>query len=146
DFAIHHLHNEPLAQWLENNASAAMRIAFDPLLMTQNEYQQLAATACEFVPLETSPFDTLWTDRPAAPAGLIREMPVAISGESSAEKRRRVAQLLQDNGADYLAVTMPDNIAWLLNVRGCDIPTSPVPLSFALLSRTGDVEWFVNGD
>ena len=146
DFAIHHLHNEPLAQWLDANASNGMRIAFDPLLMTHNEYQQLAVTGCEFIPLDASPFDTLWTDRPAAPAGLIREMPVAVSGESSADKRRRVAQLLQDNGADYLALTMPDNIAWLLNVRGSDIPTSPVPLSFALLNREGDVEWFVDGD
>ena len=93
-----------------------MRIAFDPLLMTHNEYQQLAATACEFIPLDASPFDTLWADRPAAPAGLLRAMPVAVSGESSADKRRRVAQLLHDNGADYLALTMPDNIAWLLSV------------------------------
>jgi Xaa-Pro aminopeptidase len=29
-------------------------------------------------------------------------------------------------------------------VRGSDIPTSPVPLSFALLNRDGGVEWFVN--
>ncbi|MNZ51733.1 putative peptidase [compost metagenome] len=45
-----------------------------------------------------------------------------------------------------MAITLPDNIAWLLNVRGSDIPTSPVPLSFALLSREGTVEWFVDGE
>lgn len=72
------------------------------------------------------------------------EMPVAISGESSADKRQRVAAVLAANNADYLAVTLPDNIAWLLNVRGADIPYSPVPLSFALLGRDGHVEWFVN--
>ena len=81
---------------------------------------------------------------PAAPAGPIREMPVAVSGESSEDKRQRVAAVLAANNADYLAVTLPDNIAWLLNVRGSDIPTSPVPLSFALLRRDGHVEWFVN--
>ncbi|WP_395277835.1 aminopeptidase P family protein [Enterobacter bugandensis] len=141
---IHHLHNEPLADWLTTNVAAGTRIGFDPMLMTNTEFTQLSATPCTLVPLNASPFDALWTDRPAAPAGLIREMPVAISGESSEDKRQRVAAVLAANNADYLAVTLPDNIAWLLNVRGSDIPTSPVPLSFALLSRDGRVEWFVN--
>lgn len=146
DIEIHHLHNEPLAEWLAENLDAGTRIAFDPMLMTQTEYQQLCATQCEFVPLTVSPFDTIWTDRPAAPAGLIREMPEDISGESSVAKRQRIAQLLVAKEADYVAITLPDNIAWLLNVRGSDIPTSPVPLSFALLSREGNVEWFVDGE
>lgn len=141
---IHHLHNEPLAQWLSQNVNEGTRIGFEALLMTNADYQQLSATPCELVPLNTSPFDTLWAGRPAAPAGLIREMPVEVSGESSADKRQRVAKILAENNADYLAITQPDNIAWLLNVRGSDIPTSPVPLSFALLSRDGAVEWFVN--
>ncbi|ELW1645462.1 aminopeptidase P family protein [Enterobacter oligotrophicus] len=144
DIAIHHLHNEPLAEWLLKNAEAGMRIGFEALLMTNAEFTQLSATPCELVPLDLSPFDTLWTDRPAAPAGLIREMPDDISGESSADKRQRVAEILAGKAADYLAITQPDNIAWLLNVRGSDISTSPVPLSFALLGRDGHVEWFVN--
>ncbi|NIF35723.1 aminopeptidase P family protein [Enterobacter sp. Tr-810] len=144
DVEIHHLHNEPLAQWLSQNVNEGTRIGFEALLMTNSDFQQLSATPCELVPLNTSPFDTLWAGRPAAPAGLIREMPVEVSGESSADKRQRVAKILAENNADYLAITQPDNIAWLLNVRGSDIPTSPVPLSFALLSRDGAVEWFVN--
>jgi Xaa-Pro aminopeptidase len=144
DVEIRHLHNEPLAQWLSQNVKEGTRIGFEALLMTNADFQQLSATPCELVPLNTSPFDTLWAGRPAAPAGLIREMPVEVSGESSADKRQRVAKILAENNADYLAITLPDNIAWLLNVRGSDIPTSPVPLSFALLNRDGAVEWFVN--
>ncbi|WP_445663503.1 aminopeptidase P family protein [Enterobacter soli] len=144
DVEIHHLHNEPLAQWLSQNVKEGTRIGFEALLMTNADFQQLSATPCELVPLNTSPFDTLWAGRPAAPAGLIREMPVEVSGESSADKRQRAAKILAENNADYLAITLPDNIAWLLNVRGADIPTSPVPLSFALLNRDGAVEWFVN--
>ncbi|MFT4293037.1 aminopeptidase P family protein [Enterobacter sp.] len=144
DVEIHHLHNEPLAQWLSQNVKEGTRIGFEALLMTNADFQQLSATPCELVPLNTSPFDTLWAGRPAAPAGLIREMPVEVSGESSTDKRQRVAKILAENNADYLAITLPDNIAWLLNVRGSDIPTSPVPLSFALLNRDGAVEWFVN--
>lgn len=146
EIAIHHLHNEPLAEWLAANVAPGARIGFEAMLMTNADYAQLSTTPCELVALNDSPFDTLWTGRPAAPAGLIRAMPDEVSGESSASKRQRVATILNDMQADYLAVTLPDNIAWLLNVRGSDIPNSPVPLSFALLGRDGAVEWFVNDD
>jgi hypothetical protein len=80
---IHHLHNEPLAEWLAENVEAGTRIGFDALLMTNTEFEQLSATPCELVPLKASPFDTLWTDRPAAPAGLIREMPVEQAAKAA---------------------------------------------------------------
>jgi Xaa-Pro aminopeptidase len=138
---IHHLHNEPLDEWLSANLPAGSRIAFDPMLMVNSQFEALNATHCALTPLAEDPFATLWQDRPAAPCGKIREMPLEIAGESSADKRTRIAAQLD---ADYLAITQPDNIAWLLNVRGADIATSPVPLSFVLLSRSGDVEWFVD--
>lgn len=144
DFEIHHLHNEPLDQWLNASLPAGNRIGFEPLLMVNSQFQALNATHCELVALASDPFDAVWLDRPAAPCGAIREMPVAISGESSADKRARIAQVLVEKGADYLAITLPDNIAWLLNIRGSDIAMNPVAHSFALLSRGGAVEWFVN--
>jgi Xaa-Pro aminopeptidase len=69
-------------------------------------------------------------------------MPVEVSGESSQDKRQRVAAVLAANNADYLAVTLPDNIAWLLNVGQISQPVryrSHLPWS-----RDGHVEWFVN--
>lgn len=72
DFEIHHLHDEPLAQWLQNNVSPGTRIAFEAMLMGNNQYETLAATHCEMVALNSSPFDTVWQDRPAPPVGLIR--------------------------------------------------------------------------
>lgn len=143
EIEILHLHNDPLADWLDRHVGVGSRISFEALLMTNAQYEALNASHCELVALKDSPFDSLWQDRPAPPVGAIREMPVEISGESSADKRQRVAALLAERNTDYLAITQPDNIAWLLNVRGSDIPMSPVPNSFALLSRDGAVEWFV---
>jgi Xaa-Pro aminopeptidase len=144
DFEVHHLHNEPLADWLNTSLPAGSRIAFEPMLMVNNQYTALAATNCELVPLDMDPFNAVWLDRPAPPCGAISEMPVAISGESSAEKRMRIARLLTEKEADLLAITQPDNIAWLLNIRGSDVAMNPVAHSFALLSREGEIEWFVD--
>ncbi|WPU24725.1 aminopeptidase P family protein [Cedecea neteri] len=143
EFEIHHLHDEPLHLWLRDNLPAGKRIAFESLLMVNSQYENLRTSGCDMVALDDDPLDAIWPDRPAAPCGEIIAMPDDISGESSASKGARLAQTLSQAGADYLALTQPDNIAWLLNVRGSDIPMSPVPHSFALASARGDIEWFV---
>ena len=140
DFEIHHLHDEPLADYLQAHVAPGTRIFFEPLLMVNSQFESLSATNCELVALETDPFDQVWLDRPAAPCGIIREMPVEISGESSTQKRARIVDQLARHQADTLAITLPDNIAWLLNVRGSDLDMVPVPFSFALLHRTGELE------
>jgi Xaa-Pro aminopeptidase len=67
-FEIHHLHNEPLAQWLNDSLPAGSRIAFEPLLMVNSQFTALEATHCELVALNNDPFDAIWHDRPPAPA------------------------------------------------------------------------------
>jgi Xaa-Pro aminopeptidase len=53
-------------------------------------------------------------------------------------------QVLAKEGVDLLAITQPDNIAWLLNIRGSDVAMNPVAHAFALLSRDGEMEWFID--
>ncbi|EEH92491.1 aminopeptidase P family protein [Citrobacter portucalensis] len=146
DFEIHHLHDEPLADYLQSHVAAGKRIGLEPMLMVNSQFEALSATHCELVPLEQDPFDQVWLDRPATPCGIIREMPIEISGESSTQKRARVVEQLAQHQADVLAITLPDNIAWLLNVRGSDLAMVPVPFSFALLHRSGELEWFVDSN
>ena len=70
--------------------------------------------------------------------------PMEFAGESSADKRARIAKVLAGNGVDAAVLTSPDSIAWLLNVRGGDVPNTPLPLSFAVLHSSGQVNWFVD--
>lgn len=144
EFEIHHLHDEPVHLWMRDNLPAGKRIAFEPMLMVNSQYENLRTSGCDLVAVNDDPLNEIWSTRPAAPQGAIRQMPDEISGESSASKCARVAHALTQEGADYLALTLPDNIAWLLNVRGSDIAMSPVPLSFALVKNDGSVEWFVD--
>jgi Xaa-Pro aminopeptidase len=41
-------------------------------------------------------------------------------------------------------LSLPDSIAWLLNVRGGDIARTPVPLAFAILDAGGRVQLFTD--
>lgn len=50
-----------------------------------------------------------------------------VVGESHSKKIIRVSQFLKKNRSNYLFITAPENIAWLLNIRGFDNPNSPIP-------------------
>lgn len=86
---IHHLHNEPLAGWLAENVAAGTRIGYEAMLMTHADVTQLSTTACELVPLSGSPFDTLWTDRPAAPQSRSAD---AAGGQRRRQRRQAPAR------------------------------------------------------
>ncbi|MEO1016751.1 MAG: aminopeptidase family protein P [Pseudomonadota bacterium] len=94
--------------------------------------------------LETNPIDTIWSDRPSDPINPAMLHDERYAGESSAAKRERIASKIAESGADYLVVTAADNVAWLLNIRGADIPFNPLVLSTAILKSDSTAEWFVD--
>jgi len=50
-----------------------------------------------------------------------------IVGETHGSKISKISNFLKLNNADYLFISAPENVAWLLNIRGYDNPTSPIP-------------------
>ena len=59
----------------------------------------------------------------------------STTGESHHKKVSRVSSFLEKNRYDYLFITAPENVAWLLNIRGYDSPTSPIPNSNLLITK-----------
>ncbi|MCL8000417.1 aminopeptidase P family protein [Brucella sp. 21LCYQ03] len=147
-FEVHHLNNAPVNLWLREYAFEGMHIGFDPMLINNELYDRVAVALATkqgaLVTCSAELIDSIWPERPAAPLGPIHPMPVTNAGETSLSKRKRVSTLLQQAGAVALAENLPDNIAWLLNVRGSDVPMNPVPHSFLLMLADGNVEWFVD--
>ncbi len=59
-----------------------------------------------------------------------------IVGESYMSKLNKISNYLKKNKSDYLFVSAPENVAWILNIRGKDGPNSPVPNSRLIVSKT----------
>ncbi len=59
-----------------------------------------------------------------------------IVGESAASKIKKISNYLKKNNSDYLFVSAPENVAWILNIRGKDGPNSPMPNSRLIISKT----------
>ena len=82
--------------------------------------------------------DAIWADQPAPPAEPLTVHPLDFAGEPHGEKCARLAADLE--GAAM--ITLPDSVAWLLNVRGADIPRNPVPHAMAILHADASVDLF----
>ena len=59
-----------------------------------------------------------------------------IVGESSSSKINKISRYLKKNKADYLFISAPENVAWIMNIRGADVPNSPVPNSRLIISKS----------
>ena len=84
----------------------------------------------------------IWTDRPElskAPLFILEEK---YSGKSTAEKIKDVRAKMAEEGADVHILTSLCDIAWLLNIRGGDIQSVPVVLSYLVLTRDQCI-WFL---
>jgi Xaa-Pro aminopeptidase len=130
-----------ISDWLAANAGLGARIGYDPKLMTVEEIDRLTkALASKGVVLaatEINPIDQIWQDRPAPPQAAISLHPVELAGAESAAKLSMVQDELAKAGEDAAVLTAPDSIAWLLNIRGADLPHTPFPLSFAIVPQSG---------
>jgi Xaa-Pro aminopeptidase len=147
-FVPHQIPEQSPEAWIAENLAKGGKLGFDPWLQTVDGHERFAR-ACqragaEFVPVDSNPVDAVWPDRPPAPLAPVLPHPDELAGESSAAKRTRIAGTIKAKGADVALITAPDSIAWLLNVRGGDVPRTPFALGFALLHGDGHVDLFMD--
>ena len=147
-FVPHQYPEEQPEQWAAENLPKGGKLGFDPWLQTADGYERFVR-ACQrvgasFVPVDSNPVDAVWRDRPPAPLAPVLPHPVELAGESSDDKRARIAAALTAKGADVALITAPDSIAWLLNVRGGDVPRTPFALGFALIHADGHIDLYMD--
>jgi Xaa-Pro aminopeptidase len=145
-----HLHStdNPPTDWLKANLKKGDRFAYDPWLHAEGMVKRLqeacTAAGAELVAVDSNPIDAVWTDQPPPPLGPVRVQDLTLAGQSSADKRAAIAAAAKTAGADAVVLTLPESIAWLLNIRGSDVPHTPLPLSMALLHADGAVDLYID--
>ncbi|MDQ2634219.1 MAG: aminopeptidase P family protein [Pseudomonadota bacterium] len=140
-FTIDSLVDNPPPKWIKANLGKGARLAFDPWLHTIGEVKALTSaaeqTGTELVPLASNPIDGLWTDRPAAPLAPVDIHPIEFAGELAKDKLARLAAVIAGDGATHAVLTDPSSLAWVFNIRGADVPHTPLALGFCVLAAEG---------
>ncbi len=141
------MHQVKLADWLKTALPKGGKVAYDPWLHGFDEIatleKGLEGTGIALVKSRNL-VDEIWQDRPAPPTGRVVVHDLGFAGESHADKRARLGKVLGEKGVKAFVLTLPDSIAWLLNIRGSDIANTPVALCFAILHADARVDLFIN--
>jgi Xaa-Pro aminopeptidase len=85
----------------------------------------------------------IWDNRPALPHNKIEEHEARYVSLSREEKIANMQNYLVQNEIDYLLIPALDEIAWLLNIRGCDVEYNPVAVGYVILGQK-ELYYFVD--
>ena len=131
--------------WLEEHAGEAV-IGYDPWLHTPEQLQKITDTGVNLKAIPQNLIDEIWEDQPEKPCGAVEKFSEEIAGRTFAEKKTEIAKAIEDADAKAAIITLPDSIAWLLNVRGSDIDYIPSVQSYAVVyaEEGRRVQWIVD--
>jgi Xaa-Pro aminopeptidase len=135
--------------WIEANLSRGAKLGYDPWLHTAADIEKLSqateTAGAALTPLESDPFPSIWSDRPAALSAPVVLQDIRHAGEDSASKLARIQAELVKARADALVVSNTTSIAWAFNIRGGDVTHTPLALAFAIVPAEGRATLFVDG-
>ena len=120
-------------------------IGFDPKLHTEKQLNYLFKIKnVELKSLEKNLVDIVWSKKQKAITRSYYSMPKNTVGDKTEKKILKVRKLLNKNKIDLLIVTAPENVAWILNIRGYDSFYSPIPNTRLVISKSGGVFLFAD--
>lgn len=136
------------ADWLGEKLPEGSQVAFDgnlaSLLVAQtvkDALEPLNIKVNGHVDLLTA----IWIDRPALPKVKAFLLDEKTTGQTTESKLAAVRAILAKHRAESHFISSLDDIAWLLNIRGQDVPCNPVVLSFLYVTQERAILFLADG-
>ncbi len=135
DFEIILIPDNSVANWLNGE-----KIGADASIITQSNYERL----CENIDIHftENPIDILWSDRPLPQNYEVKQLAPELAGATTSQKLESVVKELLTLDLTAFVTNNPESIAWLLNIRGGEIPTLPAPHAFGVFEASGKISVF----
>ncbi|GGH22209.1 aminopeptidase P family protein [Sphingobacterium alkalisoli] len=127
------------AEWIGEHLAKGDKVAFDgnmaSLLVAQTVKAILEPLGI-WVDGHVDLLSPIWNDRPELPRAEAFLLDEKTTGQSTASKINEVRKTLVKSRAEGHLISSLDDLAWLLNIRGQDVPCNPVVLGFVYISAT----------
>ena len=111
-----------------------LTLGIDPKIFTSENIKKFFLKFNSVKIIDTNLIDEIFNKYPNNTKNFY-SLKTGIVGESYSEKIKKVTKTLKKKKSDYLFVSAPENVAWLLNIRGYDNPNSPIPNCRLLLTK-----------
>lgn len=127
-----------IAQFLTGELKAGEAVGIDATVFSTRGAlalrEELAAAGIALKAI-ADPMATIWSDRPVIPQDPIVVHPLRYAGRPATEKLDDIRQALAAKGAEALFVSLLDEIAWTLNLRGSDVHCNPVFVAYLYIGK-----------
>ena len=112
-----------------------LRIGFDPKLYSTASLINLFKTKnVKLIPIIENLIDKIWSDKPKPKFNKFFILKAKYVGQDHKHKINLVCNILKKRRLKNLLITAPENVAWMLNIRGKDNSFSPIPNCNAILN------------
>ena len=119
---------------LPKNILKKIRLGIDPKLFTNKNLDLLFGNKIEMISIKENLIDKIFRKKTFR-LNPFYSLDQKFTGESTTSKINKIVQFLNKKKLDYILITAPENVAWILNIRGHDHPNSPLPNSYLLIDR-----------
>ncbi|HJN84669.1 MAG TPA: aminopeptidase P family protein [Candidatus Pelagibacter bacterium] len=113
-------------KFLPRSVIKNLTLGFDPNLLTKRQLYGYFGKFLELKQINNNLIDEIYKKRNPK-AKKFFSLSSKITGESFKSKINKIVNILKLNKTDYLFISAPENVAWVLNIRGSDNPNSPIP-------------------
>ncbi|KAI0013940.1 putative Xaa-pro aminopeptidase P [Xylariaceae sp. FL0662B] len=127
-------------EWSAEQSTGGKVVAVDPTLLTSGTAKKLAEKIKknggeDLVPVGRNLVDEVWgADQPPRPSEPVLRLDKKFAGKDVKTKLAELRKELEKKKSPGFVVSMLDEIAWLFNLRGNDIPYNPVFFSYAIVT------------
>jgi len=117
-------------------------LGFDPQLFTNSFIKRNFNNTFNFLPIEKNLVDKVYREKDKKFINLFYGLDKKVTGESINSKISRVIKKIKLNNIENIFISSPENVAWLLNLRGKDGPNSPIPNCKIILTNKKKIYFF----
>ena len=132
--------------WIVENTKTGKNIGYDPWLMRAKDITLLSNKMNQknsfLIPDKNNLVDNLWEKRPIISQSSPKNWNEKYFTVSVEKKIDQLKSEMQIKGLDALIITQPNQLCWLLNIRGDDLKYTPLFLGFLIFEINGEISIF----
>ncbi len=125
------------------NINKIKKIGYDPKLFTSSTLEKYFGSKYQLIPINKNLVDIIFLEKQDKEHFFFK-IDDKIAGESVSSKVNKLKRILLKNKSDNIFVSAPENVAWLLNIRGKDNPNSPIPNARLIMDKNKNLYFFSN--
>ena len=119
-----------------------LSLGFDPQLFTSKSLKRKFSNIFDLIPITENLLDKINKRKKERSVKQFYILGKKIVGEKMSSKINRLIKIMKSKNIDNIFISAPENVAWLLNIRGKDNPNSPIPNCKIILTKTKKIFFF----